>query len=85
MLRRAGDYLGLHRSDRRAPTEHRRELRGEGLLLQSLQEESSPNISQMLQNGMIFSDDVESDYLAFDPDVVASISVVEERARFVAA
>ena len=85
MLRRAGDYLGLHRSDRRAPTEHRRELRGEGLLLQSLQEESSPNISQMLQNGVIFSDDVESDYLAFDPDVVASISVAEERARFVAA
>jgi hypothetical protein len=39
----------------------------------------------MLQNGVIFSDDVESDYLAFDPDVVASISVAEERARFVAA
>lgn len=30
---------------------------------------------------MIFSDGVESDYLAFDPVVVASISVAEEKAK----
>jgi NAD kinase len=42
-------------------------------------------VSQMPQNGVIFSDGVEADYLAFDSGMVASISVAEERARLVAA
>jgi hypothetical protein len=39
----------------------------------------------MPQDGVIFSDGVEADYLAFDSGAVASISVVEEKARLVAA
>ena len=42
-------------------------------------------VSQMPQNGVIFSDGVEADYLAFDSGMVASISVAEEKARLVAA
>jgi hypothetical protein len=42
-------------------------------------------ISQMPQDGVIFSDGVEADYLAFDSGSVASISVAEEKARLVAA
>ena len=42
-------------------------------------------VSQMPQNGVIFSDGVEADYLAFDSGMVASISVADERARLVAA
>ena len=42
-------------------------------------------VSQMPQDGVIFSDGVEADYLAFDSGAVASISVAEEKARLVAA
>src|SRR5215208_2346190 len=42
-------------------------------------------ISQMPQDGVIFSDGVEADYLAFDSGSVASISIAEEKARLVAA
>ena len=42
-------------------------------------------ISQMPQDGVIFSDGVEADYLAFDSGLVASISIAEEKARLVAA
>jgi hypothetical protein len=42
-------------------------------------------VSQMPQNGVIFSDGVEADYLAIDSGAVASISVAEEKARLVAA
>ena len=41
--------------------------------------------SQMPQDGVIFSDGVEADYLSFDSGAVASISVAEEKARLVAA
>ena len=39
----------------------------------------------MPQEGVIFSDGVEDDYLAFDSGAVASISVADEKARLVAA
>ena len=42
-------------------------------------------VSQMPQDGVIFSDGVEADYLAFDSGAVASISVAEEKASLVAA
>jgi NAD kinase len=42
-------------------------------------------ISQMPQDGVIFSDGVETDYLAFDSGAIASISVADEKARLVAA
>jgi hypothetical protein len=42
-------------------------------------------VSQMPQDGVIFSDGVEADYLAFDSGAVASISIAEEKARLVAA
>lgn len=42
-------------------------------------------VSQMPQDGVIFSDGVEADYLTFDSGAVASISVAEERATLVAA
>jgi hypothetical protein len=41
--------------------------------------------SQMPQDGVIFSDGVEADYLSFDSGAVASISVTEEKVRMVAA
>ena len=41
--------------------------------------------SQMPQDGVIFSDGVEADYLSFDSGAVTSISVAEEKARLVAA
>ncbi len=41
-------------------------------------------VSQMPRDGVIFSDGVEADYLAFDSGAVANISVAEERARLVA-
>jgi hypothetical protein len=41
--------------------------------------------SQMPQDGVIFSDGVEADYLSFDSGAVASISIAEEKARLVAA
>jgi hypothetical protein len=41
--------------------------------------------SQMPQDGVIFSDGVEADYLSFDSGAVASISVAQEKARLVAA
>jgi NAD kinase len=40
--------------------------------------------SQMPQDGVIFSDGVEADYLSFDSGAVASISVAQEKARLVA-
>jgi hypothetical protein len=40
-------------------------------------------ISRMPQDGVIFSDGVEADYISFDS--VASISVAEEKARLVTA
>jgi hypothetical protein len=39
----------------------------------------------MPQDGVIFSDGVETDYLAFDSGAIASISVADEKARLVAA
>ncbi|MDP8944930.1 MAG: sugar kinase, partial [Actinomycetota bacterium] len=42
-------------------------------------------VSQMPQDGVIFSDGVEADYPAFDSDAIANISVAEEKARLVAA
>ena len=42
-------------------------------------------VSQMPQDGVIFSDGVEADYLSFDSGAIASISVAEEKARLVAA
>ena len=42
-------------------------------------------VSQMPQDGVIFSDGVEADFLAFDSGAVASISVAEEKASLVAA
>ena len=42
-------------------------------------------VSQMPQDGVIFSDGVEADYLSFDSGAVASISVADEKARLVAA
>ena len=39
----------------------------------------------MPQEGVIFSDGVEADYLSFDSGAVASISVADEKARLVAA
>ena len=42
-------------------------------------------VGQMLQDGVIFSDGVEADYLAFDSVAVATISVAEKKARLVAA
>jgi hypothetical protein len=42
-------------------------------------------VSQMPQDGVIFSDGVEADYLAFDSGAVASISVADEKARLVTA
>jgi NAD kinase len=42
-------------------------------------------VSQMPQDGVIFSDGVEADYLAFDSGAVASISVADEKARLIAA
>jgi hypothetical protein len=42
-------------------------------------------VSQMPQDGVIFSDGVEADYLAFDSGAVATISVADEKARLVAA
>jgi len=41
--------------------------------------------SQMPQDGVIFSDGVEADYLSFDSGAVASISIAEAKARLVAA
>ena len=41
-------------------------------------------VSQMPQDGVIFSDGIEADYLSFDSGAVASISVAEEKARLVA-
>ena len=41
--------------------------------------------AQMPQDGVIFSDGVEADYLSFDSGAVASISVAEEKARLIAA
>ena len=37
-------------------------------------------VSQMPQDGVIFSDGVEADFLAFDSGAVAGISVAEEKA-----
>jgi hypothetical protein len=42
-------------------------------------------VSQMPQDGVIFSAGVEADYLAFASGAIASISVAEEKARLVAA
>jgi hypothetical protein len=42
-------------------------------------------VSQMPQDGVIFSDGVEADFLAFDSGAVASISVAEEKASLIAA
>ena len=42
-------------------------------------------VSQMPRDGVIFSDGVEADYLAFDSGAIATISVAEEGARLVAA
>ena len=42
-------------------------------------------VSQMPQDGVIFSDGVEADYLTFDSGSIASISVADEKARLVAA
>jgi hypothetical protein len=42
-------------------------------------------VSQMPQDGVIFSDGLEADYLSFDSGAVASISVAQEKARLVAA
>jgi hypothetical protein len=42
-------------------------------------------VSHMPQDGVIFSDGVEADFLAFDSGAVASISVAEEKASLVAA
>jgi len=39
----------------------------------------------MPQDGVIFSNGVEADYLSFDSGAVASISVAEEKARLGAA
>ena len=41
-------------------------------------------VSQMPQEGLIFSDGVEADYLSFGSGAIASISVAEEKARLVA-
>jgi NAD kinase len=41
--------------------------------------------SQMPQDGVIFSDGIEADYLSFDSGAVASISVAQEKARLVTA
>ena len=41
-------------------------------------------VSQMPQEGVIFSDGVEADYLSFGSGSIASISVAEEKARLVA-
>lgn len=42
-------------------------------------------VSQMPRDGVIFSDGVEADYLAFDSGAVASISVADRKAKLVAA
>jgi hypothetical protein len=42
-------------------------------------------VSQMPQDGVIFSEGVEADYLAFDSGAVAGISVAEEKVSLVAA
>jgi NAD kinase len=42
-------------------------------------------VSQMPQEGVIFSDGIETDYLSFDSSAVASISVADEKARLIAA
>jgi hypothetical protein len=42
-------------------------------------------VSQMPQDGVIFSEGVEADYLAFDSGAIANVSVAEEKARLVAA
>ena len=42
-------------------------------------------VSQMPQDGVIFSDGVEAGHLSFDSGAVASISVAEVKARLVAA
>jgi hypothetical protein len=41
--------------------------------------------SQMPQDGVIFSDGVEADYLSFDSGAIATISVAGEKAKLVAA
>lgn len=41
-------------------------------------------VSQMPRDGVIFSDGVEADYLAFDSGAVASVTVAEEKARLIA-
>jgi hypothetical protein len=38
----------------------------------------------MPQDGVIFSDGVEADYLAFDSGAIASISIADEKARLIA-
>jgi hypothetical protein len=42
-------------------------------------------VSQMPQDGVIFSDGIEADYLSFDSGAIASISIADEKARLVAA